>query len=247
MSTAGRPVDVHAVAVIEVAGLRCVIAPPTARSTLELTVERDASLVLRAPIGTPVERATRFVESKRSWIYRELAAKDALVGAPVRKDFVDGEGFAYLGRSYRLLITAEVEGVRLDRGRFRISPSAAAEGPTSMRQWYARAGEPWAARRADPWQRRFGLDDVTIHVAELGHRWGSARQPARINLHWATFQLPPSLIDYVLAHELTHLREPAHTVEFWNLLGAVMPDAQVRRTALRHIGSSIWLGDTVER
>lgn len=111
-----------------------------------------------------------------------------------------------------------------------------------MRRWYTRTGGPWATHRSTPWQRRLGLDDVSVNVADLGHRWGSARRPNRINLHWATFQLPPILVDYVLAHELTHLREPTHTVEFWNLLNVVMADAQARRADLRHFGRTVWLG-----
>lgn len=241
-----NPTDVHTVDSIAVAGLQIAVAPPSDRRTLQLTVERDASLVLRAPRGTTVERATRFVDDKRTWIYRKLAAKDALVGTPVRKDFVDGEGFAYLGRSHRLLVTDDIDDVRLERGRFLMTPSAAADGTASMRHWYARAGTPWAARRALPWQQRLGLDDISIHVADLGHRWGSARQPDRVNIHWATFQLPPSLVDYVLAHELTHLREPAHTLEFWNRLHVVMPNAQARRNALRHIGATVWLGEEAQ-
>jgi predicted metal-dependent hydrolase len=93
-----------------------------------------------------------------------------------------------------------------------------------MRRWYTRTGQPWLRRRAQPWQRRLDLHDhVEITVLDLGHRWGSTRGKSRVNVHWATLQLPPSLVDYVLAHELAHLREPNHTPEFWSLLGVVMP------------------------
>jgi predicted metal-dependent hydrolase len=226
-----------------VGDLAFVVAPPTDRTTLQITVERDATLVLRAPSDVTCERAQRFVESKRSWIYRKLAEKDALVGPPVIKQFVDGEGFAYLGRNHRLLVDDAETSVRLDRGRFRIPTTSIADGPAEMRRWYTRTGQSWLMQRSKPWQHRLGIDDVEIVVLDLGHRWGSARGTAKINIHWATLQLPPSLIDYVIAHELTHLVEQNHTPEFWSRLAVVMPDYSERRSALRHVGRNVWLGE----
>ena len=84
------------------------VEPPSDRKTIEIVVERDASLLLKAPPTATVERATQFVAAKRSWVYRKLAEKDALTGPAVVKQFVEGEGFAYLGRSYRLTLTTEM-------------------------------------------------------------------------------------------------------------------------------------------
>ena len=68
------------------------VAPPRERTTIEIVVERDASLVLKAPPAVTIERATRFVNAKRQWVYRKLIDKDALSGPPVVKRFVAGEG-----------------------------------------------------------------------------------------------------------------------------------------------------------
>ena len=68
------------------------VAPPRQGKTIEITVERDASLVLKAPPAVTIERATRFVATKRQWVYRKLVEKDALTGPPVVKKFVEGEG-----------------------------------------------------------------------------------------------------------------------------------------------------------
>ena len=105
---------IHSLDSLTAGDLVFTIAPPTDRTTLEITVDRDASLILRAPTCASRERVDRFIESKRSWVYRKLAEKDALVAPPIRKQFVDGEGFAYLGRNYRLKLDDTVEGVRLD-------------------------------------------------------------------------------------------------------------------------------------
>lgn len=216
------------------------IAPPTDRKTLEITVDRDASLILRAPTCASRERVERFIESKRPWVYRKLAEKDALVAPPIRKQFVDGEGFAYLGRNYRLKIDDTVDGVRLDRGRFLMSSATTAAGDAVMRRWYIHTGQPWLQRRTEPWAKRMGATRVGVAVRDLGYRWGSTRGDSHINIHWATLQLPPSLIDYVIVHELAHLKELNHTDRYWAEMARAMPDYERRRDGLAQAGSAVW-------
>ena len=226
------------------------VAPPRQRKTIEIVVERDAALVLKAPPGVTIKRATRFVNAKRPWIYRKLIEKDALSGPPVVKRFVEGEGFPYLGRSYRLIVNVEGRRVRLDRGRFHIPAADVDQGTAEMRRWYTEVGARWLKKRIRPWVSRLGEQSVAVEVRDLGFRWGSARPtdgPQRINIHWATLQLPPSLIDYVLVHELAHLRERNHTPEFWVVVERLMPGYQTHKVALAAVGKNIWLGAVADR
>ena len=238
----------HDLSTLSVGDLVLEVAPPSDRKTIEIVVERDASLVLKAPPTTTVERAKQFVTAKRPWIYRKLAEKDALTGPPVVKQFVEGEGFAYLGRSYRLALTPDApaaEAVRLERGRFHLPASRAHEGATAMRHWYTQVGGEWLRRRVRPWASRLGEEAVEVGVQDLGYRWGSARpteRPQRINVHWATLQLPPSLIDYVLVHELAHLQETNHTPDFWKIVVRLMPTYEHHKITLATMGKNIWLG-----
>ena len=263
--------SLHELPALVVGDLVLAVAPPSDRTTIEIVVERDASLVLKAPPAMTVERATQFVTSKRRWVYRKLAEKDALTGPPIAKQFVEGEGFAYLGRSYRLSLTADTPGVRLDegrpvqqarsgsartadppavrldRGRFHLAAADADRGAAAMRRWYIDVGGQWLRRRIRPWAARLSEDAVAVDVRDLGFRWGSARPtdgPQRINVHWATLQLPPSLIDYVLVHELAHLRETNHTPEFWSTVSRLMPGFELQKANLAAIGKNIWLGST---
>ena len=269
--------SLHDLPELVVGDLVFLIAPPGDRKTIEIVVERDASLVLKAPRTVTVERAARFVAAKRRWVYRKLAEKDALTGPPVRKRFVEGEGFAYLGRSYRLTLEtpnapllavrpdpsavrpnagisagrskASSLAVHLDRGRFRLRRSQADRGAEAMRRWYTEVGGQWLRRRVRPWAARMGEESVAVEVRDLGYRWGSARPtdgPPRINVHWATLQLPPSLIDYILVHELAHLREANHTPEFWSIVDRLMPGYETQKTTLAAIGKTIWLGSVIQ-
>jgi predicted metal-dependent hydrolase len=254
MSTVTTKPDIvllHDLTQLDVGDLILTIAPPSRTSSLEVIVERDASLVLKGPAMATAENARKFVASKRSWIYRRLAEQDALIGPPITKAFVNGEGFAYLGRSHRLLLDSNATEVRLDRGRFVVPSSiveSASAGSDEMRSWYTSTGQSWLTRRLAPWTARAGVNDFAIDVRDLGYRWGSVRPSAdrvpRINIHWATLQLPPSLIDYVLVHELAHLSEANHTPEFWANVGRLMPGYEGYKQTLAAIGKNVWLGET---
>ena len=244
--TATAEAALHDLQQLVVGDLVLEVAPPSDRKTIEIVVERDASLTLKAPLTATVDRAEQFVKAKRQWVHRKLADKDALTGPPVTKQFVEGEGFAYLGRNYRLTLTAgRATVVRLQAGRFHLPAVRAHEGAALMRRWYADTGGPWLQRRVQPWAARMGEQRVAVEVRDLGYRWGSARPtegPQRINIHWATLQLPPTLIDYVLVHELAHLRELNHTPAFWSVVSRLMQAYRQQMTALSDAGKTTWLG-----
>lgn len=208
-----------------------------------LTIERDGSLRLRAASDVDTGELREFLTAKREWIYRKLAEKEALHHEPVTKEIVDGEGFLYLGRSHRLRITdTHDDAVRLHRGRLLLPRNRVPDGHQAIINWYTRCGTTWLRPHVKDWANRLRVDASALEVADLGHKWGSATATGRIRIHWATMQLRPPLVDYVLAHELAHLREPHHGPTFWQLLGRAMPDYEQRRTELAHLGARLWFG-----
>jgi predicted metal-dependent hydrolase len=209
-----------------------------------LTIEADGSLRLRAAQDVATDELRQFLASKRDWVYRKLAEKEVLQHEPVTKEIVDGEGFLYLGRSYRLKI-ADVDGaVRLERGRLILPRPLAGAGEANLIAWYRRCGEAWVRPRAASWAERMRVNPGAIEVADLGRKWGSATSGRRVRIHWATLQLSPPLVDYVVVHELAHLREAHHGPAFWQVLARAMPDYDERKRELAHRGGGLWFGGT---
>lgn len=210
------------------------------RRTLGLTVERDGRLILSAPPHVSEARLVRFVQEKRFWIYQKLTAKELLPHVTPPKEFVNGEGFLYLGRSYRLLLVDELDvPIKLQGGRFQLRRGDVWQGRAHLIRWYIEHGQPWLTRRVERFAGRLGVRPSAVTVQELGYRWGSCGKGGRLYFHWQATLFPPRIIDYIVAHELIHLREPHHTPSFWRTLELTLPDWEQRRRWLAERGPAL--------
>jgi predicted metal-dependent hydrolase len=209
------------------------------RSTVGITVDRDGSLVLSAPEDCPVERIEEIAREKQFWVYTKLAQKNLLFRPPPSKEYVSGESFHYLGRSYRLKLvdgTEQAVPLRLVHGRFRLRRDAVADAHRHFVRWYTEHGEPWLRRRVARLAPRVGTGPTSVEVRELGYRWGSCSVSGGLNFHWRSVLLPPRIVEYIVAHELVHLLVPNHGREFWTRLQRVMPDYESRKAWLAEEG-----------
>lgn len=223
------------------------------RSKLGLTVERDGSLTLRTPTGCAARRAESFVRNSRPWIDDKLRLRDALRPVHPVREFTDGETYRYLGREYRLLLVDDPGApVRLSAGRLCLDRATAADVRLARRAvtaWYRKVGLNWAQGRLQPWAARMDVDEPTVTVRDVGRRWGTYRNGAtpadggRMALHWAVFQLPAQLVDYVIAHELAHIRVAGHGPDYWRLLRRAIPECERLKGELDEMGRRVWLGD----
>jgi predicted metal-dependent hydrolase len=208
------------------------------RKTVELTVERDGTLMVRAPHGTPQGVLEGFIQDKQFWVYTKLAEKDALRHPVQTKEFVTGEGFRYLGRSYRLLLVDEQDvPLKLEAGRFKLLRAEVGKGRDHFIAWYRAHALPWFRRRVKLYAPRIGGEPTRVDVRDLGFRWGSCGRAGGVNFHWQTIVLPANVVDYVVVHELVHLREGNHTPEFWTRVERVLPDYQQRKDWLAANGA----------
>lgn len=118
----------------------------------------------------------------------------------------------------------------------------AGEGSGKMIRWYRQRALDWLPPRLSLWAQRMDLYPGNLDVRDLGYRWGSLGKNSRLNIHWAAMQLPVSLLDYVIVHELAHIGQPRHTPAFWAAVERAMPDYEHRRIRLTKAGTNLWLG-----
>jgi predicted metal-dependent hydrolase len=214
------------------------------RKTVAVTVHPTGNVILTAPPTASVERLDRVVHQKARWIAARLRLVRPFAQLQPAKEFVNGDGFLYLGRQYRLRVLTGPEKVWLEGGRLVVRVPASHRVRLDrvralLVAWYREHAEVRLAQRVSHWAGRIGAPVPPVIVREQELRWGSCSPTGVVRFNWRIVQAPMRLLDYVVAHELLHLAHPDHTKAFWAALGAVLPDADVRRAALRDFGSRV--------
>lgn len=219
------------------------ICRSTKRKTIALTIDPGKGLVLTAPASVSVERLDRLVRNKGRWIVERLRHGGS---RPSPREFVSGESFWYLGRQYRLrLRPASVpEHVRLEGRYFHVPVARGLSGNQRARTardslvvWYRAHADPKLRERVALWCRKLGVETPKVIITSQQRRWASCSAAGVIRINWRIVQAPMALLDYVIAHELAHLRHHGHSRAFWRALGVVMPDYEKRKAALAATGS----------
>ncbi len=211
----------------------------SSRRTIGITVERGGRVVVTAPRRASLEKVQEALERHRSWLRSQVSKLQALP-PPLPPSWSDGELQRYLGRDYPLrLMAGPVRSVRRTLDTLRV------ELPDPRdREAVRRLVEGWLLEEArELFQRRIG--DLVWRTPALGlrappplalrrmtRRWGSCSSKGRILMNTHAVKLPQRLVDYILMHELCHVRVPNHGRAFWGLLGQCMPDWKKRKEEL---------------
>jgi predicted metal-dependent hydrolase len=215
------------------------------RTTADIVVERDGRVIVRAPVGLPDERIEDIVQSKQYWIYKTLAEWRNLNATRVLREYRNGEGFLYLGRSYRLsLVTSQDEPLLLRNGRFclrrdLVDRGEVAAAKAAFREYFIARGHERITQRVHYYAPKVGVKPSYVAVRDLGHRWASCSPRGNLAFHWKCMMAPPTIIDYIVVHELCHYHSLDHTQLFWNEVDKVMPSYRERKEWLRKLGASL--------
>ena len=210
-----------------------------------VTISVDASgVLLKAPADTPTSQLSELVRAKGPWILRWSVKFDALRPTPPPMEFVSGETCSYLGRHYRLKVE-RVPGPETPhatlRGAFLVVQVPRQLPDAERREYIRRAVITWYRKRASRrlpervmlYAQRAGVDCPPVLIRDQQKRWGSCSTKGELRFNWRIIMAPMSLVDYVVAHEVCHLKVRDHSADFWKLLGTILPDFEERRTRLR--------------
>lgn len=210
------------------------------RKTLEIAVEPDASVVVAAPLGAPLDAIEAKLRKRAAWVTRQQRYFSQFFPRTPERRFIAGETHLYLGRQYRLKVVPHVqESVKLLRG-FLVVQTHRPNRPEVTRDlvegWYKeRAHIKFPERIAiclDLFPNPESFRPKGLIVRQLRQRWGSMSPAGRLLLNRRLVQAPVDTIDYVITHELCHVAEPHHGAAFFELLAKVMPDWERRKQRL---------------
>ncbi len=192
-----------------------------------------AGLTVSAPLSIPVARIEKMVLESESWVLGKLAVWRQRRVPEQRWE--DGAQLPYLGGSLTLRlrearrVLAEMSGTELH-----VAVPVAEEERIrrAVVAWYRKAALPHLAQRAFFFSRLALLAPPRVMLSSANSRWGSCNSRREVRLAWRLLKAPAPLIDYVVCHELAHLRHMNHSREFWAEVGRLCPDYKRLREEL---------------
>jgi hypothetical protein len=207
------------------------------RKTVSIFIERDGSVRVLAPITLTDEIIESAVRSKEYQIFTKLAKWKELNQGKVNRKYVNGQSFLYLGRNYRLKI-AENQDVplKISGGFFHLDKKYLDKADKVFKDFYKTKAEQKIKERMKLIGDKFQDKPSTIKVLELQNRWASWTPKNGLNFHWKCIMAPVSVIDYIITHEMVHLKYPNHSTDFWNELDKKMPNFREYENWLKNNG-----------
>lgn len=210
------------------------------RKTLEIAVEPDCSVCLVAPMDSTLEAIEAKLRTRAPWVLRQQRYFSQFLPRTPARRYLAGETHLYLGRQHRLKVVSHTQkAVKLLRGELVIqthSPDRPEVTQAMLESWYKAKAREWFPERLSVNLQRFPdserFQPTALVVRTMRQRWGSLSPGGRLLLNRRLIEAPVSAIDYVITHELCHIREPNHGAAFFALLTQVMPDWQRRKALL---------------
>lgn len=202
------------------------------RRRISLSVD-DRGLRVGAPLRASLREIETVLRDHARWVIRKLADWNDK-RAPSRR-WESGETLSFLGLPLKLDVAHGTSEVHLTQPHLHIvTPDRSAAAVAALaKHWLRGQAAEHFHRRIEHFRSHIKLETVSIRLSNARSRWGSCHASGRISLNWRLIHMPQHLIDYVVVHELAHLREMNHSPRFWAVVGSVIPDYTARRREIR--------------
>jgi len=213
------------------------------RKTISLHIKEGGEIVIHAPYEASKREIEQFIREREAWVVEKLVEEKERV-KELQKAFLPGEKFLYLGEWYPLKIDeSDHRGLplKLSFGNFVLDGEHVGEARDLFIEWYKRAAKEKIEGRIRYYSDRFQLFARGTKITGAKSRWGSCSRDNRLSFSWRIIMAPLTIIDYVLVHELVHIKEKNHSKKFWTSLAAVLPDYRERKIWLKKNGHKLWL------
>ena len=202
------------------------------RRSITLMID-EQGLRVGAPQRASQQRIVAVLNTHAAWVTRKMTEWHARRPAPFT--WSAGAQLWVLGKTLTLIPDATQDSTRR-HGDHLLLPAPANNSQAMARtamEWLRLCAQEWFEQRAAHFAPILKVKMPLIRLSNARTRWGTCHPHGRVHLNWRLIHMPPSLIDYVVVHELAHLHEPNHSPRFWRRVEAVLPDHIERRKTLR--------------
>ena len=212
-----------------------------ARRTVGLKITADG-LVVHAPKRIFAFQLNQILQQKSSWILNKLQAREANHVAKV--EWIDGEHLLYLGNDIQLIISQNNSNKALifDQNTLLVAspqPNNHAVLGRKVIQWYKKQAALDFARRLEILAAKLGVATPPLTLSNAQSRWGSCNSRGQVRLNWRLLQAPPHIINYVICHELAHLKQMNHSAKFWAVVEQLFPNYKLAEKELKALSPQL--------
>lgn len=218
------------------------IVKTSRKKTLSVFIERDGSIKVLAPLTASQNKIEDAIKSKEYLIFSKLAKWKELNKGKVNRKFVNGQSFLYFGKNYRLsIVDSQDVRLKISGGFFKLHKKYLDKAEQVFKSFYKEKAINKIAERLDIIGNKFSSKPASIKVIELKNRWASWSPKHVLHFHWKCAMAPVSVLDYIITHEMVHLKFPNHSKEFWNELDKKMPNYKKYENWLKQNGVKLSL------
>ncbi|MDF2988876.1 MAG: putative metal-dependent hydrolase [Eubacterium sp.] len=219
----------------------------TNRRSIGISIDKTGFVTVAGPNGISEETVRELLREKASWILDKLSHFEALAARKGKaKEFAGDEEYPYLGKMFKLKIEIETS---LKRPVFRLQENTLelytknTENTGMLKDylklWYVEQFKRIIEQRVGYFSKIMGVTPGKITVREQKTRWGSCSSRGNLNFNWKLIMARPEVLDYVVIHELCHMKEMNHSDRFWALVKELCPRYKEYRKWLKDNGSSL--------
>lgn len=223
-------------------GLEIEVRRSNRRKTLSINIERDGSVNVIIPNDLEETKLFELLKSKEYKIHKQISINKELNKEKIDRKYVAGQSFLYLGKSYNLKIEENQDvPIKLLNGKFLLSTNAISKAEDHFIKFYKKNGKAILDKRITIFKEQVNAKPKSVKIIDLKTRWASCTPTGNLNFHWKIFMAPLSIIDYLIVHELMHLKHPNHSRAFWDDVSILMPKYQEYENWLKLNGVKLTL------
>ncbi|HJO92093.1 MAG TPA: SprT family zinc-dependent metalloprotease [Victivallales bacterium] len=210
------------------------------RKSIALEINKTGELIVRAPHSTTLDYLKKLVLHKKEWI---LDKQNTVIQKieKSRKEYRFGGKFYFLGKKYEIIPSNDNENIIYFQNNFFINVKYESYIKDLIVKWYKLHADKIIKDRVIGLADDFNLDFKKIMITSAEKRWGSCSSRKHLNFSWRLIMAPIEIIDYVVVHELAHLKELNHSSRFWDLVGSMLPEYKKCKKWLRNNSFKFYL------
>lgn len=206
------------------------------RRSIALQVNSDTTLIVRAPVFASSRYIEKIVTEKQRWITQKQNEMLRKSKQSSKKEFIDGEDFLFLGKKYKLKFIPDQKENIIFNEDLLIAEDKKNYTKKIIENWYKKQATEKINQRVIFYADNHGFKHNAIKLSNACTSWGSCSPDNTLRFSWRLIMAPLNVVDYVVVHELSHLRHRNHSADFWATVGLILPNYKTERKWLKQNG-----------